>query len=122
MAAGLQDGTVLKFGTGAIAAYGVVQSSSITQAAETAEAKGPNGHTTSIQQYDDRQELSLNFLPLSTFTLGTTEPKIGSTLYTPGAGEPGEGDTWVVKSVQEGKTVDGFATVDVTATNYSNLP
>lgn len=112
MAAGLQDGTVLVFGTGAAQSYGLVQSYSVNNTVETAEAKGADGHTVSIQQYDDKDELSLNYLELGT-PIGSA---VIGTLFTWDALS-----TWVVKSINSTNTVDGFKTVDITATKYNNI-
>ena len=110
--AGLQDGTVLVFGTGAAASYGLVQSESINATVETAEAKGADGNTVSIQQYDDKNELSLTYLELGT---PTSEPAVG-TVFTYLTVE------YIITSINSTRTVDGFKSVDVTATNYANLP
>jgi len=115
MAAGLQAGKVLVFSidttNGVEESYGLVQSVTINGTTERAEAKGPDGHTYSIQEYDDKLELSLNYLELGTPT-GT--PSIG-TAFTY------DGTTYYISSLSSAMTVDGFKTVDVTATNYPNL-
>lgn len=115
MAAGLQGGTVLVFSIqtdgGADESYGVVQTASINETVERAEAAGPDGHTVSVQEYDDRKELSLTYLEKGT---PTTPPAIGSTFTY-------DSTTWYINSINSTDTVDGFRSVDVTATNYPNL-
>jgi len=109
---GLQDGTVLVFGTGAATSYGLVQSESINETTERAEAKGADGNTVSIQEYDDRNELSLTYLELGT---PTSPPTIG-TAFTYNT------VSYLISSINSTRTVDGFKSVDITATNYPNLP
>jgi hypothetical protein len=111
MAAGLQGGTVLVFGTGADATYGLKQSYTITDQVERAEGRGADGHVQSVQEYNNTKSLSLNYLELGTPTGG---PAIGATFTF-------ESDTWYVNSIAQNFTVDGFKSVDVDATNYPNL-
>jgi hypothetical protein len=115
MAAGLQGGTALVFsiekGDGANDSFGIVQSVSINETVERAEAKGPDGHTYSVQEYDDKKELSLTYLEKSSLS---GEAAIGSTFTY-------DSITWYVNSINSTDTVDGFRSVEVTATNYPNL-
>lgn len=115
MAAGLQAGTVLVFSidtdNGVAESYGLVQSVTRNNTVQRAEGKGADGHVVSIQEFDDRVELSLNYLELGT---PVGEPAIGSAFTY-------DGSTYYVSSASEGMTVDGFKTVDITATNYPHL-
>lgn len=124
MAAGLQGGTALKFSVkiqnasgGSVPTYGIIQSLSVNSTTERAEAKGPDGHTVSVQEYDNRHELSLSYLEKAS---PTGAPAIGSTFtFDPGTGVGSQ--AWYINSVNVGETVDGFRTVDITATDYPNL-
>jgi len=112
MANTLQGGTILFFGTGVDQSYGLVQSSTITEQTERAEAKGADGHTQSIQEYNNTKTLALNYLPIDPGT--GTKPVIG-TVFT------FETEEWYITSIATAKTVDGFQTIDIDATNYPNL-
>lgn len=109
---GLQDGTILVFGTGAAVTYGLVQNEGINETTERAEAKGADGNTVSIQEYDDKVELSLTYLELGT---PVSPPAIGTTFTYLTV-------VYHVSSINSVRTVDGFKTVDITATSYTNLP
>lgn len=111
MAAGLQEGTLLVFGTGDATSYGLIQTATRNNTTERAEAKGADGNTVSIQEYDEREVLSLNYLEISG---GTGAPAIG-TAFTY------DSLTWYVQSISENITVDGFKSVDVEATRYPNV-
>jgi len=115
MANELAGGKTMVFSTPS-ATYGYIQSYSVDQTTERAEAKGPNGHTMAIQEYNETRTLSLNYLEFAT---DTSPPDIGTTFTF----DDGEGNdvTWYISSVNRGKTVDGFKTVDVTATHYPDL-
>lgn len=108
----LQGGTVLEFGISSTeTAYGLVQNFQITDQTERATARGDAGNTVSLQEYDQTQTLALNYMVLGT---PTSEPAIGTTFSF-------ESKTWYLESIQDGKTVDGFATKDITGTAFPNL-
>ena len=112
-----KGGKTMIFSVGA-ATYGYIQSYSIDQTTERAEAKGPNGHTYAIQEYNETRTLTLEYLEFAT---ATGAPDIGATFTF----EDGEGNTltngWYISSVNRGRTVDGFKTVSITATHYPDL-
>jgi len=118
MAIPQQDGTVLAFsvditeGSGPMQTYGIVQNYTENHVTERAEAKGTSGDTVSIQEYDDKYELSLNYLELGS---PSGDPAIGSA-FTFNA------KSYLVSSVSSTDTVDGFRSVDITATSYPHLP
>ena len=108
----LQGGTVLEFSIdGPETSYGLVQNYTITDQTERATARGANGDTVSVQEFDQTQTLSLNYMVLGT---PTGAPAIGTTFSF-------EGSTWYLESIADGKTIDGFATKDITGTAYPNL-
>jgi len=115
MAAGLAGGATLLFSIttdgGSDDSFGIIQSVSVNETTERAEAKGPDGHTYSIQEFDNKKELSLTYLARAT---STGAPAIGATFTY---------DTivWYINSINTNDTVDGFVSVDVSATNYPNL-
>jgi len=109
----IQDGTILEFSVdSATTAYGIVQNFQITDGTERAEARGEGGNTVSIQEFDQKQTLSMNYLSLAT---PSTAPAIGTAFTF-------ETKEWILESVQEGRTIDGFQTYDVTGTCFPNLP
>ena len=109
-----QAGTVLTFGIEGTnpTTYGLLQSINITEQIERATARGANGNTVSIQEFDDTKTLSMNFMELAS---QTGAPTVG-TAFTY------DTETWYIDSIDQGETVDGFKTWDVTATQYPNLP
>lgn len=109
----IQDGTILEFSIdSATTTYGIVQNFQITDQTERAEARGELGNTVSIQEYDQKKTFSMNYYSLAT---PTSPPTIGTAFTF-------EGDSYILESVQEGRTVDGFQTYDVTGTFFPNLP
>ena len=97
--------------------YGYIQSYNVDKTTERAEAKGPNGHTYAIQEYNEIWQLTLEYLEFATQTgnvptLGTkwvdTEAITGVT-------------AWYISSANYGRSVDGFKTVTITATYYPDL-
>lgn len=109
----VQDGTVLTFGIGTpLTSYGLLQSVNITEQIERATARGASGNTVSVQEFDDTKTLTMNFMELGT---QTSPPTVG-TAFTYDSIE------WLIDSIDQGETVDGFKTWDVTATHYPNLP
>ena len=116
MAAGLQGGTVLVFSVGSTeqgeaAAYGLIQSGSVNDTTELAEAKGADGNVVSVQEFDQKKSLSLTYLTLNT---QSGEPAIGTT-FTYNA------VVYYIDSMNKTQTPDGFESVDITATHYPNL-
>ena len=98
------------------ATYGYIQSYNVDSTTERAEAKGPGGHVQAIQEFNELKQLTLEYLEFAT---STGEPEIG----TPFTFDDGDGAdiTWYVNSVNKGKSVDGFKSVSVSATNFPNL-
>jgi len=119
--AGLQDGTVLVFSietaTGPIYTYGIVQNYSVNHTTERAEAKGTDGNTVSVQEYDDKIELSLNYLEINgqeaANPIGTAFDFVTEQYGT---------QSYLISSRNATDTVDGFRSVDITATAYPHLP
>jgi hypothetical protein len=117
--AGLQAGSILQFsvqtttGKGA-ETYGLVQTYDVTDGGDRAEALGPDGDTYSIQEHNDKKELSLSYLTLAT-PVGA--PARGTVLD-----DLGDSITWYVNNVKTTEVIGGFTSVDVSATNYPNLP
>ena len=113
---GLQAGTVLVFSidsdTGADQGYGIVQSVSFNEQVKRAEAMGAGGNTVSIQEHDERSEMTLEYLQKGTTT---GAPSIGTEFTFDSA-------TWYVSSIVRTETVDNFLSVTCTATNYPALP
>jgi hypothetical protein len=96
--------------------YGYIQSFSVEDIVERAEARGPAGHMMAVQQYNDLKNLNMEYLEFGTSTGG---PAL-SAVWNDGSGVTGV-SAWYIDSISYGKTVDGFKTVSVTAKNYPNL-
>jgi hypothetical protein len=98
------------------ATYGYIQSYSVEHSVERAEARGPGGHVMAVQQYNDTKKLALEYLE---FASQSGMPALSATFsFDDGTGSA---VTWYINSISYGKTVDGFKTVSVDATNYPNL-
>jgi len=114
MAAGLRAGEVLVFSIdtddGPAEGYGLVQSVTRNTTTQRAEAKGADGNTVSIQEYDEKIELSINYFELG--GSGPVGPPTVGTLFTYDTTQ------YIISSASEGMTIDGFKTVDITATHY----
>lgn len=109
----LQDGTVLEFSIdSATTDYGIIQNVQVTETTERAEARGELGNTVSIQEFDDKKTISMNVLMKAN---PSSAPAVG-TVFTY------DGDDYILESVQDGRTIDGFQTYDITGTNFPNLP
>jgi hypothetical protein len=105
----LQAGTILEFSIdGATTSYGIIQSVNVDDKTERATARGELGATVSTQEFDPTKTLTMNVMVLAT---PVTPPTIG-TKFTHDTVE------YQLDSVNEGKTVDGFATYDVTGISY----
>jgi hypothetical protein len=105
----LQAGTVLVFGIDTpLTSYGLLQSYNITDQTERATARGAAGATVSTQEFDPTKSLTLNYLPVGTPTGG---PAVGTKFTF-------ETIDWQIDTLDTGDVVDGWETVDITATSY----
>ena len=105
----LQAGTVLEFSIdSATTGYGIIQSVNVTNQTERATARGELGATTSTQEFDPTISLTMNVMMLAT---PVSAPAIG-TKFTHDSIE------YQLDSVDDGRTIDGFATYDVTGISY----
>lgn len=109
----VQDGTILAFSIDTpLESYGLVQNYTITEQIERITARGAAGNTISVQELDDTKTLSLNYMELGT----PVSPPVVGTAFTFKSIE------WLIDSMADSLTVDGFKSVDITATHYPNLP
>lgn len=113
MAAGTQDGTIIIFSIdgGGDETYGMVQNDKESHNIERKTAMGNFGHIESTREHNDLKTLTLNFYILGT-PVGT--PTIG-TVFTYKTIE------WKIDTIDDGRTIDGFETYDITATHYPHL-
>jgi hypothetical protein len=106
----LQAGTVLEFSIdSATTGYGIIQSVNVTNNTERATARGSLGATVSTQEFDPTTSLTMNIMMLA--VPDATIPVIG-TKFTYDTVE------YQLDSVEDGRTVDGFQTYDVTGISY----
>jgi len=108
----LQAGTILEFSIdSATTTYGIIQSVSVNDLTERATARGANGATVSTQEFDPTTTLTMNIKMLGT---PVGPPAIGTKFRYPAT----SGTWYQLDSVEEGFTVDDFATYDVTGIAY----
>jgi len=108
----LQAGTVLIFGVDTpTKTYGIVQTASTVGNIKRSTAKAPDGHVISIQEYGDKKELDLTYMPLST---ASAEPEIGTPFDF-------DGLTWQIDNIIGTSVVDGFKSIALNATYYPNI-
>jgi len=105
----LQAGTVLEFSIdSATTGYGIIQTDSVTDNTERATARGSAGATVSTQEFDPTSSITMNVKMLGT---PVSPPAVG-TKFTHDSVE------YQLDSVEDGRTVDDFATYDVSGISY----
>jgi len=105
----LQAGTILEFSIdSATTGYGIIQNVSVDNVTERATARGELGATVSTQEFDPTANLSMNIMMLAT---PASPPAIG-TKFTHDSVE------YQLDSVNDGRTIDGFQTYDITGVSY----
>jgi len=111
----LSGGKTLQFSVGT-ETFGYVQTYKVDSNTDRATAKGPDGHVMALQESNDTKSLSLNYIEFAT---KTGMPAVG-TVFTFDNGE-GADITWYIDTISYGFSVDGYKTVDVSASHFPNL-
>jgi len=105
----LQAGTVLEFSIdSATTGYGIIQSVNVTNQTERVTVRGELGATKSTQEFDPTISLTMNIAMLGT---PVSPPAIG-TKFTHDTVE------YQLDTVDDGKTIDGVGTYDITGVSY----